>query len=60
MTLELLRRVAMEDVLSLFCFAVAGALLLWAMLRGRHGYPQGRHALVASHMQALQSKCKGL
>ena len=51
----------MEDVLSIICFTLAGALLLWAMLRGRrHAYPQGKHALVASHMQALQSKWKGL
>lgn len=50
----------MEDILSLACFTLAGALLLWAMLRGRHTCPQGRHALVASHMQALQSKWKRL
>jgi hypothetical protein len=49
----------MEDVLSIICFTLAGALLLWAMLRGRHANPEGRHALVASHMQAVESKWKG-
>ncbi len=49
----------MEDVLSIICFTLAGALLLWAMLRGRHANPEGRHALVASHMHAVESKWKG-
>lgn len=50
----------MADLLSLFCFALAGGLLLWAMLRGRSMNPQGRHALVASHMRTLESKWKSL
>jgi hypothetical protein len=46
-------------VLSLVCFTFAGLLLLWGMFRGRHTSPQGKHALVASHMRSLESKWKG-
>jgi len=46
----------MEDLLSLVCFSLAGALLLWALFRGRHAHPQGKHALVASHMRSLELK----
>jgi hypothetical protein len=46
----------METVLSFTCFLLAGALLLWTLLRGRHAHPQGKHVLVVSHMRSLESK----
>lgn len=46
----------MEDVLSFACFSLAGALLLWTLLRGRHAPPQEKHVLVASHMRSLDLK----
>jgi hypothetical protein len=50
----------MQDVLSLVCFTLAGALLIWTLFRGRATDPQSRHALVASHMRSLESKWNGL
>lgn len=50
----------MQDVLSLVCFALAGALLVWTMFRGRTTDPQSRHALVASHMRSLESRWKSV
>ncbi|HKN87000.1 MAG TPA: hypothetical protein VJV04_09090 [Nitrospiraceae bacterium] len=46
----------METVLGFVCFSFAGALLLWALVRGRHTHPQGKHVLVASHMRSLELK----
>lgn len=46
----------METVLSFACFLFAGAFLLWAVFRGRHAPPQGKHVLVASHMRSLELK----
>jgi hypothetical protein len=46
----------MEDVLSFACFSLAGALLLWTLLRGRRAPPQEKHVLVASHMRSLDLK----
>jgi hypothetical protein len=50
----------MQDVLSLVCFTLAGALLIWTLFLGRATDPQSRHALVASHMRSLESKWNGL